>query len=96
MVPYFLLWLRYSTFIVLYITGVSSELLLCYFRLPFLSESKIFNLSLPNKYNFAFDSYYFSIIAMISYIPGFPSLYGYMFAQRKKLLGKKVDEKKKN
>jgi len=90
MVPYFLLWLRYSTFIVLYITGVASELTLCYFRLPYIYENRPFSVHLPNSYNFSIDTFYVTVLAMISYIPGFPQLYGYMFQQRKKVLSPEV------
>jgi very-long-chain (3R)-3-hydroxyacyl-CoA dehydratase len=80
--PYFLLYLRYTTFIVLYITGVASELIVLYFRLPYIKEHRPYSYFMPNEYNWAFDTYYLTLLAFVSYIPGFPQLYGYMWKQR--------------
>ncbi|KAF0980008.1 hypothetical protein FDP41_001161 [Naegleria fowleri] len=84
--PYIIVWLRYTTFIVLYPLGVSSELALTYFRLKYVRENRPYSLEMPNPYNMSFDSYIFVWIVMLSYLPGFPQLYLYMFTQRKKVL----------
>lgn len=60
---------RYTLFIVLYPMGVSGELLTIYAALPFVRQSGLYSISLPNKYNFSFDYYTFLILVMISYIP---------------------------
>ncbi|ODV70315.1 PTPLA-domain-containing protein [Hyphopichia burtonii NRRL Y-1933] len=75
-VPYFLTWLRYSTFWVLYPTGVSSEIAMIYLS---LDEAKN---SIGSWY------YYFLIATIATYAPGFYTLYTYMIKQRKKVLGK--------
>lgn len=49
--------------------GVSGELLTIYAALPFVRQSGLYSISLPNKYNFSFDYYTFLILVMISYIP---------------------------
>ncbi|KAK9816955.1 hypothetical protein WJX72_007375 [[Myrmecia] bisecta] len=85
--PYFLLWLRYTTFIVLYPLGVASELTMAYLAMPTVKKSHLWNISMPNAVNFSFDYYYLCWLAIAGYVPGLPQLYLYMFAQRKKLLG---------
>jgi len=87
-VPYFLVWLRYSTFIVLYPIGVTGELL-CMFA-AFLETSKtgLWSTTMPNAFNFSFSFPYFILSVMALYIPFFPQLYLHMFSQRKKVLGK--------
>ncbi|KAB0390680.1 hypothetical protein E2I00_007924 [Balaenoptera physalus] len=67
--PYLIKWARYTLFIVLYPMGVSGELLTIYAALPFVRQSGLYSISLPNKYNFSFDYYTFLILIMISYIP---------------------------
>uniref|UniRef100_A0A803T5Q8 Very-long-chain (3R)-3-hydroxyacyl-CoA dehydratase n=1 Tax=Anolis carolinensis TaxID=28377 RepID=A0A803T5Q8_ANOCA len=67
--PYLIKWARYTLFIVLYPMGVSGELLTIYAALPFVRQSGLYSISLPNKYNFSFDYYTFLILTMISYIP---------------------------
>lgn len=83
-VPYFLTWLRYSTFYVLYPTGVSSEIAMIYLS---LDEAKAV---------YGPIYYYFLIISILTYAPGFYTLYTYMIKQRKKVLGKKPVDSKKN
>lgn len=86
--PSWLLWLRYSTFLVLYPTGITSEVGLIYIALPFMKASEKYCLRMPNKWNFSFDFFYVSIIALAIYVPGSPHMYNYMRAQRKKALSK--------
>ncbi|KAL7588367.1 hypothetical protein Lser_V15G36212 [Lactuca serriola] len=42
--PYWLLWLRYSTFLVLYPTGISSEIAMIYNALPYMKESEKYSM----------------------------------------------------
>ncbi|RCK65347.1 Very-long-chain (3R)-3-hydroxyacyl-CoA dehydratase PHS1 [Candida viswanathii] len=72
-VPYFLTWLRYTTFYVLYPTGVASEV---YLIILSLDEAGFY-------YGWALK------IILVVYIPGFYMLYTYMIKQRKKVLSKK-------
>lgn len=72
-VPYFLTWLRYTTFYVLYPTGVASEV---YLIILSLNEAGFY-------YGWVLR------IILVVYIPGFYMLYTYMIKQRKKVLNKK-------
>lgn len=72
-VPYFLTWLRYTTFYVLYPTGVASEV---YLIILSLNEAGFY-------YGWVLK------IILVVYIPGFYMLYTYMIKQRKKVLNKK-------
>ncbi|NWX45001.1 HACD2 dehydratase, partial [Steatornis caripensis] len=92
--PYLIKWARYTLFIVLYPMGVSGELLTIYAALPFVRQSGLYSISLPNKYNFSFDYYTFLILVMISYIPIFPQLYFHMLHQRRKVLSHTEEYKK--
>ncbi|PAN32270.1 hypothetical protein PAHAL_5G474500 [Panicum hallii] len=87
-IPYWHLWLRYSTFFVFYPIGLVSELGLVYAALPSIKASGKYCLEMPDKWNFSFSYYYFCIILSILYIPGFPYLFHYMLTQRKKALSK--------
>lgn len=72
--PRILVWLRYNLFLVLYPTGVASELLIIYSALP-LAESQYSPLAK-----------YILIFSMLTYLPGLPMLFGHMLAQRKKVM----------
>ncbi|XP_066356918.1 very-long-chain (3R)-3-hydroxyacyl-CoA dehydratase PASTICCINO 2A-like [Miscanthus floridulus] len=86
--PSWLLWLRYSTFMLLYPTGISSEVGLIYIALPYMKASEKYCLRMPNKCNFSYDYFYSSILALLIYVPGSPHMYRYMLSQRKKALSK--------
>ncbi|MED6223329.1 Very-long-chain (3R)-3-hydroxyacyl-CoA dehydratase PASTICCINO 2A [Stylosanthes scabra] len=90
--PSWLLWLRYSTFLLLYPTGISSEVGLIYIALPFIKASEKYCIRMPNKWNFSFDYFYAAILALGIYVPGSPHMYTYMLAQRKKALSKSKRE----
>ncbi|KAF3654326.1 Very-long-chain (3R)-3-hydroxyacyl-CoA dehydratase PASTICCINO 2 [Capsicum annuum] len=85
--PSWLLWLRYSTFLLLYPSGITSEVGLIYSALPYITESGKYSLRMPNKWNFSFDYYYAGLVAL-----GSPHMYGYMLGQRKKALSKSKKE----
>lgn len=76
-VPGYLTWLRYTTFYVLYPTGVSSEVYMIYLSL--------------NEVASVFGDWYkwFLVAILATYPPGFYMLYTYMIKQRKKVLGPK-------
>ncbi|XP_022633886.1 very-long-chain (3R)-3-hydroxyacyl-CoA dehydratase PASTICCINO 2 isoform X2 [Vigna radiata var. radiata] len=90
--PSWLLWLRYSSFLVLYLTGISSEVGLIYIALPFIKVSEKYCIRMPNKWNSSFDYFYAAIAAIGIYVPGSPHLYKYMLAQRKRALSKSKRE----
>lgn len=86
MQPYVLLWLRYTAFIVLYPLGVSSELAEVALAMPAIRATRPLSIQMPNKFNFAFDYYWACWLVVLLYLPGFPQLYFYMLAQRRKVL----------
>ncbi|KAL8167630.1 hypothetical protein V2J09_009129 [Rumex salicifolius] len=90
--PSFLLWLRYSTFLVLYPSGISSEVGLAFLSLPYVKTSEQFCVRMPNMWNFSFDYYYACILAILLYVPGSPHMYTYMLGQRKRILAKSKRE----
>ncbi|KAG6700959.1 hypothetical protein I3842_08G140100 [Carya illinoinensis] len=90
--PSWLLWLRYSTFLLLYPTGITSEVGLIYVALPYIKASEKYCIRMPNKWNFSFDYSYMAIVALATYVPGSPHMYIYMLGQRKKALSKSKKE----
>ncbi|EFJ11872.1 hypothetical protein SELMODRAFT_125223 [Selaginella moellendorffii] len=102
--PGFLHWLRYSTFFVLYPTGISGEVGLTMLALSHMKSSKKYSIEMPNAFNFAFSYYYTSLLVLLLYVPGIlrrkrahshslwplgvPFLYTYMIGQRKKSLAR--------
>ncbi|CAK9817120.1 Very-long-chain (3R)-3-hydroxyacyl-CoA dehydratase 2 [Anthophora plagiata] len=93
-VPYLLVWLRYTLFIVLYPIGITGELLCLYSATKYASSyPDAWTYKLPNTWNFIFSYYTILVIIMLSYIPIFPQLYCHMFAQRRKILGNDASKK---
>ncbi|KAL5714414.1 very-long-chain (3R)-3-hydroxyacyl-CoA dehydratase [Ranunculus cassubicifolius] len=90
--PSWLLWLRYSTFMLLYPSGITSEVGLIYTAMPFMKISDKYSIRMPNTWNFSFDYFYAAIIVLVIYVPGSPHMYRYMLAQRKKALSKSKRE----
>ncbi|EFN78581.1 Protein-tyrosine phosphatase-like member B [Harpegnathos saltator] len=86
-VLYPVIWLRYTTFIILYPIGITGELLCLYAAVEYASAySNAWSYILPNTWNFTFSYLYLLIGVMLSYIPIFPQLYMHMLAQRRKML----------
>ncbi|GMR34149.1 hypothetical protein PMAYCL1PPCAC_04344, partial [Pristionchus mayeri] len=94
-VPQILIWLRYTLFIILYPMGASGELFVVFRSLPFVKERNLFSFDMPNPLNMSFSFYWFLVIFMLNYIPGFPKMYFYMFGQRKKVLSTEPSKKQK-
>ncbi|THG16631.1 hypothetical protein TEA_022816 [Camellia sinensis var. sinensis] len=94
--PSGLMWLRYSTFLLLYPTGITSEVGLIYIAMPYVKESEKYCVRMPNKWNFSFDYFYAAILVLGIYVPGMiyrsPHMYTYMLGQRKKALSKSKRE----
>ncbi|KAK9109037.1 hypothetical protein Sjap_017097 [Stephania japonica] len=91
--PSWLLWLRYSTFLLLYPTGITSEVGLIYIALPFIKPEEFREVLHKDakQMEFLFDYFYAAIIALGIYVPGTycsPHMYTYMLGQRKKALSK--------
>ncbi|XP_044972024.1 very-long-chain (3R)-3-hydroxyacyl-CoA dehydratase PASTICCINO 2B-like [Hordeum vulgare subsp. vulgare] len=87
--PYWLLWLRYSTFLVFYPIGMLSEVGLIFVAIPSMKTSSKSRLMMPNKWNFSFDYRYELALTAALYVSGFPYLFRYMVAKRKKVLSVK-------
>lgn len=85
-IPYFLLYLRYSVFLLLYPIGILSEILQTLHALPELFINERFNINLPNQLNFGFNYAICFGLGMLLYIPGSPLLFKYMQNERKKKL----------
>eukprot|EP00005_Dracoamoeba_jomungandri_P004337 CAMPEP_0174258874 /NCGR_PEP_ID=MMETSP0439-20130205/7793_1 /TAXON_ID=0 /ORGANISM="Stereomyxa ramosa, Strain Chinc5" /LENGTH=221 /DNA_ID=CAMNT_0015342547 /DNA_START=41 /DNA_END=706 /DNA_ORIENTATION=+ len=92
-VPYFLLWLRYTLFFVLYITGAGSEFLLIYVSLDAIKADRILFYDFNDSLSFNF--YYACIGLMATYPLLFPKMYFHMISQRRKILGSKPAEQGK-
>ncbi|XP_057541506.1 very-long-chain (3R)-3-hydroxyacyl-CoA dehydratase PASTICCINO 2 [Amaranthus tricolor] len=86
--PSWLQWLRYSTFLLLYPSGISSEVGLIYLALPYIKNSENYCIRMPNKWNYSFDNYYAALLVLGIYVPGSPHMYNYMLGQRKKVLSR--------
>ncbi|XP_012272817.1 very-long-chain (3R)-3-hydroxyacyl-CoA dehydratase 2 [Orussus abietinus] len=95
-VPYFVTWLRYTTFIILYPVGVTGELLCFYAAQKYGGiNPNAWSYLLPNAWNFTFNYRWFLLAVMLLYIPLFPQMYLHMFAQRRKILGPTTSMPKK-
>ncbi|XP_011505535.1 PREDICTED: very-long-chain (3R)-3-hydroxyacyl-CoA dehydratase hpo-8 [Ceratosolen solmsi marchali] len=87
-IPYFLTWLRYTTFIILYPIGVTGELLCCYDATKYaISNPNAWSYTLPNAWNFTFSYHYTLLFLILLYFPIFPYLYLHMISLRHKTLG---------
>lgn len=69
-VPFALTWLRYTTFIVLYPLGVSSELAMVWLALPELRRTGVWSAPMPNVLNFDFHYHTLCFLVMLAYAPG--------------------------
>ncbi|VDP12664.1 unnamed protein product [Heligmosomoides polygyrus] len=78
----------------MYPIGVTGELLTLFGSLPEVAEKKYFTLEMPNPLNIGISFYWILIGSALFYIPGFPQLYLYMFAQRKKVLSTDAAKKR--
>ena len=84
--PYPLLWARYSAFILLYPIGVASEMTMVYLAMPTIKKNRPLSIAMPNAWNFALDYYVGCWLGVACYVPGLPELYMHMVKQRKKVL----------
>lgn len=84
-VPYFMVFLRYTTFIILYPIGVTGELLCFWWAQEYAKIHGVWSVEMPNKWNSSFSYFVLLWTVMLLYIPLFPQMYLHMFAQRKKV-----------
>ena len=87
--PYLVVYLRYTLFIVLYPIGVTGELLSVIRALPIVKQTELYTLHMPNKWNMSIEYYYILWALFPLYVMVFPQLYFHMFKQRSKALGYK-------
>eukprot|EP00347_Sterkiella_histriomuscorum_P003361 403364588 len=89
-------YIRYNTFIPVYPTGVSGELLAVYHAVQTIQYMLIkpYTIRMPNQWNFAFDYQLYLTITPLFYILGFPGLYMHMFRQRAKFHKEQRDKGK--
>ncbi|KAG8899204.1 bifunctional AP-4-A phosphorylase/ADP sulfurylase [Tulasnella sp. 403] len=79
--PYLLLWLRYTTFYVLYLTGAGSEAFLMFSTLPVTTWPPNYNVG-----SWTWDNYVCATLYAIWW-PSLYMLYTYMVKQRRRVLG---------
>lgn len=91
--PHWLTWLRYSVFVPVYPVGMLAELKCMRQVLPHLQETRPWSLSMPNKWNIAFDYPSFPVAVMISYPYLWWQLYSMLLRQRRRKLGPQNAEK---
>lgn len=84
--PYMLLWMRYTAFILLYPIGVASELVLAWSAWNHATKHGGPSIKMPNAWNFGIDFSACILAFMAAYLYGFPMLYMHMIRQRKKVL----------
>ncbi|KAF8972977.1 PTPLA-domain-containing protein [Flammula alnicola] len=83
--PYVLLWLRYTTFYVLYPLGAGSEAFLTYATLPSSSPVPGWHSWLRGMWK---PADYARAVLFLIWWPGLYVMYTYMISQRRKVLGK--------
>lgn len=86
---YFLLFMRYSLFLVLYPMGISAELFCIYSGIHFFKLTKQWSIYMPNRVNFELIFYQILQAVIVLYMVGSPYMYCHMWRQRQKYLGSK-------
>lgn len=81
-----LLWLRYSMFLLLYPIGAISEWLIYYQTLSFIDQTNMYAVRLPNTWNFSFDFGIWNRIILLLYFYVIPFMFLHMSSQRRKKL----------
>lgn len=85
--PFWLLWLRYSLFAVLYLTGISGELGQLLTSMPYVRAHGVWDIKLPNPHNIVFNYPLIQWLLLTLYVPGSYIMYTHMLKQRKVKLG---------
>ena len=86
--PYCLVWLRYSTFYLLYPLGAFGEAWTLWNALPEIERTKVYSIEMPNAWNFTFNFYVCCVFILGLYPIGLPYMYKHMIRQRKKNLSR--------
>merc|ERR1711916_44177 len=92
---YILTYLRYTMFYVLYPFGVACEMSCMIKSAEHSANTGMYNLQLPNRWNFVFNFQYFIYVQSIVWVFGLYGLYTYMIRQRKKVLSGQASKKTK-
>ncbi|KAH9524876.1 Very-long-chain (3R)-3-hydroxyacyl-CoA dehydratase [Bulinus truncatus] len=84
----FLIWLRYSVWIILYPLGIKtcSEAAIVFQSITYFSETGYFSIALPNSANLAFYFPFFLMVYLVAMCFGSTNNLKYMYIQRKKQL----------
>lgn len=85
--PFWLLFLRYSLFIVLYPTGITGELGQLLTSMPYVKAHGVWDVTLPNAHNIIFRYPAVQWLLLALYVPGSYIMYTHMLHQRKGKLG---------
>ena len=85
-VPFALTYIRFSAFILMYLTGISGELITIWHGLDAIKADRPWSITMPNPWNVCFDFYWATLFVLALYIPGSPIMYTHMLKQRKKRL----------
>lgn len=84
--PFALVWLRYSAFVVLQPLGIVAEWLLYWHSLPLVDAVDLYRVTLPNRFNFAFDYAVAIHVFLALYFYFGPVMMLHMFRQRRSKL----------
>jgi very-long-chain (3R)-3-hydroxyacyl-CoA dehydratase len=83
--PAFLIYVRYSWFILVYPFGMAMEWVVTWEAWPLIDTCcpRVYSVSMPNAWNFAFDFKWFMLgVVVPGYVLIFPMLYAYLWQQR--------------
>merc|ERR1712137_138398 len=88
-------WLRYTLFMILYPSGVFSEIMTLYLAIPYLQQHGLFGIKDFEVFE-TITMWYLAVFVLIFlYLPGFPVMFGHMLKQRSKTLSPPKKKKKK-
>lgn len=80
---YPLLWLRYSVFMLLQPIGIFAEWYTYLSTLKFIDETRMYQIAMPNSWNFSFDFATFNRFVLVSYFYFGPFMFRHMLRQRR-------------
>lgn len=88
--PFFFTWLRYTAFILVYPTGLVSELVSMWNVIPLVEKSRRLCVDMPNTANIVFDYSWFLRIVLVAQPVFWWPIYSSLWVQRKKKLAPKA------
>lgn len=80
---YPLLWLRYSVFILLQPVGIFAEWYTYFSTLHFIDEARLYEIVMPNSWNFSFNFGTFNRLVLVAYFYFGPFMFRHMLHQRR-------------